>query len=597
MAERKIILATNIAETSLTIDGVTAVIDSGLARIANYDPQRGFDRLELKRISQASATQRAGRAGRTGPGKCIRLWSEREQRGRPRFAVPEIHRVDVCSAVLALHSWGIADVLAFRWYEAPEPDRVVHAQRLLTTLGALESGSGRITRIGEQLLELPVHPRLARLLIAAGQEGRIAEGTTVAALLSEKDITVRANTSVTQNNQRRPPSERGPSDLLPRMDLLSEAEKARFSPNLRQRGIDPIAARQVARIRDELIRMASRLGIAIRKERPSEDHESLLQWLILAFPDRIVRRRGSEETGVMVGGRGVRLGRESIVRNSELFLAINPREERRRGTLELQVNLASIVRLEWLERLVPYLFRCERTTFFDAARERVVDSTRIWYEDLLLREDASEPRDFQEASRVLSATVSAQAAPYFFDDPVSAAWLRRYEFIKQSLWELEWPEFDDDVFAELIELICQGKTKVEEIRRADKIPYLEGRLNRAQSRELARGAPTTLELPSGRPVKLRYDPDQPPVLSVRVQELFGWQETPRVARGTVPVLLEILGPNRRPVQITSDLKSFWTNTYHQVRKDLRGRYPKHRWPEDPLSEAASPQPRQKTEPS
>jgi ATP-dependent helicase HrpB len=577
---RKIVLATNIAETSLTIDGVTAVIDSGLARIAHYDPRRGFDRLDLAKISQASASQRAGRAGRTGPGLCVRLWSEREQRGLEPFDTPEIHRVDLCGTVLALHAWGVRDPRAFEWYEPPAADRLDAAERLLVLLGALDAGERRITAAGRRMLALPLHPRLARLLLAASAEGRLVEGASLAALLSEKDILLRP-----AEGRRNTSSGRCRCDLLPRLDALEEAEAARFAPGLRARGIDPVAARQVARVRDDLVRMARRWG-AEGGQQSTDDEDACLRWLILAYPDRLVRRRGSEETGVMVGGRGVRLGRESAVREGEFFLALDPREERRQGTLELQVGLASAVELAWLEALAPELLRRDRALHYDESRGRVVASSRLWYQDLLLREDANQPLDPAEAAQALSLALRPRLASLFHDDPAVAAWLARYQLLRQSIPELDWPEMSDEALAGVLETICQGRTSLQEIERLNKLPYLESLLTPPQRREMATGAPLAIEVPSGRQIRLSYERDRPPVLAVRLQELFGWTETPRVARGRVPVLLHLLAPNHRPVQITSDLKSFWSTTYHQVRKDLRARYPRHSWPEDPFSAEA-----------
>lgn len=585
-AGRKLILATNIAETSLTIDGVTTVIDSGLARIAHHDAQKGFDRLDLTRISQASAAQRAGRAGRTGPGRCIRLWSERQQRGMVPFQPPEVHRVDLCGAVLTLNSWGVRDVAAFGWYDPPAPDRLDAASRLLTSLGALGPSDGRITPLGKQMLQLPVHPRLARLLLASVHVQRSDEGAALAALISEKDIVARGETPGQATERRRVRAERGRSDLLPRLNMLAEAEHERFAPRLRHRGIDLAAARQAVRAKNELFRLGSRLEATPGPGDPivlPGDDDALLKWLILAYPDRVVRRRGSEETGVMVGGRGVRLSPESIVREGELFLALDPREERRQGVLELQVRLASEVQLPWLEELVPELLRRERSTYYDPDRERVVAASRLWYQDLLLREDATQVVVAAEASTALAAALLPRAASIFRDDPATATWLARYAFVKQAVPELEWPDLDEQVFAELLASICEGRSRAEEVQQADKLSYLQSRLSPIHRRELAQSAPHALQVPSGREVRLTYEPDRPPVLAVRLQELFGWTETPRLARGRVPVLLHLLGPNFRPVQITSDLKSFWMTTYHQVRKDLRARYPKHSWPEDPFS--------------
>jgi ATP-dependent helicase HrpB len=260
--------------------------------------------LELGRISRASATQRAGRAGRTAPGRCVRLWSEREQRGLAEADAPEVARVDLASTVLALHAWGAPDPARFGWFEPPPGDRLAAAERLLVLLGALGESDHTLTDLGRRLLSVPAHPRIARLLTAAAADGHARTGAALAALLSEKDL-------VAYDPDRREgpalPKGRGSSDLLVRLDLLAEAERERFGPRLRARGIDPVAARRVARARDEMVRTARRLPGG-RDDRGGEpDDYLMLRWLLLAYPDRVVRRRGNEATGVMVGGRGVRL--------------------------------------------------------------------------------------------------------------------------------------------------------------------------------------------------------------------------------------------------------------------------------------------------
>jgi ATP-dependent helicase HrpB len=579
---RKIILSTNVAETSLTIDGVTTVIDSGLARMVRYDGERGIDRWELYRISRASADQRAGRAGRTGPGRCIRLWSERDQRGRREFEQPEIHRVDLCATVLALHSWGVSDPGRFEWYDPPSPERLAAAGRLLLLLGGVAGDAPRITPVGEAMLGLPVHPRLARLLVEAGSCGRARDGASVAALLSEKDIRVRDTFASAGVDGARRATAGGVSDVLDRLDLLGEAESARFAPSLRSRGVDPAAARQVVLLRDLLLGRDRHRTVGNSGTGDPIEDEAILKWLLLAYPDRVVKRRGLERTGVMVGGRGVRLGPESVVRDAEMYLALDAREDRRAGLLEIQVSLASMVRLEWLEELFPAHVRRERLTRYEESRRRVVSSTRLWYHDLLLREDANPAVDPEEAGLVLALALRSQAPSLFRSNPRAAHWLARLEFLRQALPEWEWPEFNDHVLAELLERICQGKSGLDQVERVDFIPFLESRLTFVQTRELHVSAPQALTVPSGRRLPLAYEQGRPPILAARLQELFGWTETPRLAQGRVPVLLHLLGPNNRPVQITSDLHSFWSTTYHQVRKDLRARYPKHAWPEDPF---------------
>lgn len=584
--ERKIVLATNVAETSLTIDGVETVIDSGLVRQARHDLDRGLDRLLLERISRASAAQRAGRAGRTSPGRCVRLWSPREERGMPPFELPEVRRLDLAATCLALHTWGHLDPAKSRWYEAPPPAALEAAERLLAMLGAIEQERGPITPLGRQLLALPVHPRLGRLLIDSARVGLLREGATLAALLSERDL-CRASAHASGSETSSPRALACQSDLLVRMDLLSEAEQARFAPSLRTRGIDPASARQVARARDELIRIGRRLLAAGETASlPGRDEDDLLLRLVLsAYPDRVARRRGADRsTGVMVGGRGVRLAPESVVHEAELFIALDPHEERRGGALQARVRLASAIQVEWLEQLFPTSIRRERSVSFDEGRQRASALQRTWYRGLLLRED-SVPALPHEASAVLADALCARAEEFFGNDPGAASWLSRVAFLKQAMPEEGWPELGGTALGELLASICSGKQSVDEVRRIPLVPLLRGVLTSRQARLLDQEAPETLTVPSGSRIRLTYPSTGPPVLAVRLQELFGWTDTPRLAAGRVGVLLHLLGPNFRPVQITDDLRSFWSNAYFQVRKDLRARYPRHAWPEDPPSAA------------
>lgn len=577
--QRKVILATNIAETSLTIDGVRTVIDAGLARVAGYDPRRGLDRLELKRISRASATQRAGRAGRTAPGRCIRLWSQREDRHLDDFELPEIRRVDLCGTVLALHSWGLRDPRQFGWYEAPADESIASAERLLQMLGALTAEhGGKITPTGQKLLSLPVHPRLARLLLAAADDGLLREGATVAALLSEKDI-VRHELG----DGLRGPRTHGPSDLMNRIELLARAEAERFSPSLRYTGLDPNAARQVTRSRDDLLRIAKRSGSTDRRE---VSEESLLRLPLWAYPDRVCRRRG-DDRGTMVGGGGVRLAPESVVTRAEFFLALDARHDEWSKSREALVRVASEVREQWLEAMFPQEIRRETGVVFDAERGRVLGVARVFYRDLLLREDRNVAIDPEAGARALADAVRPIAGQIFRADNSAATVLARVELLRENLAEQPWPKFDDSELGNVLAETTHGKRSMDDVTSQPLASLLKARLAYPLDRMLDEHAPETIKVPSGSHMRITYAIGQPPVLAVRLQELFGWADTPRIAGGRVPVLLHLLGPNYRPVQITDDLRSFWSSTYFQVRKDLRVRYPKHSWPEDPLS--AKPQ--------
>jgi len=573
---RKIILSTNIAETSLTIEGVRWVVDSGLARVPAFDSRRGLDRLELQRISKASATQRSGRAGRTASGRCLRLWSAKEQAALDEFELPEIKRVDLCSAVLNLHAWGKLDAAKFGWFDAPAADALQSAERLLELLGALQGGE--ITALGKKLNSLPLHPRIGRLLCAAAEAGCAEEGATLAALLSEKDI---RRPDYSQPRHLRGPATQADSDLLLRMDDLADAERHRFAAHLRDSGIDTIAARQVVQIRNELRRLARQLEPA-RVNPPSR--ETLLKLMLVAYPDRVCRRRGSNRSaGIMTGGSGVRLDVESVVLQDEFFLALDARDDPRSQNREALVRIASAIRVEWLMELFPQFITRERTTLFDEERQRVVGRGIVRYRDLILSEESDAAVDPRDAGKTLTAALRPRAREIFSGDERAVNILARIALLRRFMPEHPWPSFDDAELADVLENLCDGKPSVAEVTRMPLADALAAKLQYPLDQLLRQHAPETLDVPSGSRIQLQYRPDQSPILAVRLQEVFGLCETPRIAAGRVPVLLHLLGPNFRPVQITDDLRSFWATTYFQVRKDLRVRYPKHSWPDDPLT--------------
>ncbi len=577
-ARRKLILATNVAETSLTIDGVRTVVDSGLARVASFDPALGIDRLELARISRASASQRAGRAGRTAPGRCLRLWSEREDRGRPEFETPEIRRVDLAPTVLAVRAWGARDLDSFGWFEPPSAEALAAADRLLVMLGACRDGDGRPTDLGRRLLRWPIHPRLGRLLVEASRGGRSRDGAALAALIAEKDVV----------HARRP--DRGPavavasgpgrgdSDLLRRLDLLQVAERSGFHRGGPEAELDLNAARQVARVRDDLARS---IGRDRDSTDPVESDECLLRAVVAAYPDRVVRRRGpTDATGVMVGGRGVRLEAESVVREGEFFVAIDARDDDRAGRRESRVRLASLVRREWLHELFPGSIDRRRTLEFDLDRGAVVDRDRELYLDLVLRESTRPAEPSPESARVLAEAIGPRIIDLLRADPAASRWLDRLDFLRVHLPDRPWPDWREGGFGEELALACHGKTRVDQLRPVDLLAGLRDAMPHAIRSLMDREAPEAIVVPSGSRMKVEYEGGRAAV-AVRFQEVFGWLDAPRLAEGRTPIVFHLLGPNFRPVQITDDLRSFWASTYHQVRKDLRARYPKHAWPDDP----------------
>jgi ATP-dependent helicase HrpB len=497
--------------------------------------------------------------------------------------LPEIRRVDLCGTVLALHAWGQSEARKFNWYEAPPEETLVSAERLLALLGALNSETnGKITPLGRKLMTLPVHPRLGRLMIAAGEEGMLSTGAAMAALLSEKDIAAPSK----EHPRDRHAKLRGSSDLLVRLEMLEYAEKRRFAANLWEEGIDPNAARQVARVRDELLRS---VGFAVRTNERHGSHsepyneEVLLKLLLLAYPDRVARRRGSDPSAaVAVGGGGLRLAKESVVQDAEFFLALDARHDQRNIRSEALVKIASAIEEKWLEELYPQFIRRQRVLEYDPQRQRVVARGTVSFFDLVLREEKDAPVDSVAAGPILADALRKQAMEIFQNDPAASAFLSRLALLRKAMPEQDWPTMDEQQLGQILADACLNKRSLAEITSPGLATLLRNQLLYPLDRLFEQHAPEALEVPSGSWIKLDYS-GPAPVLAVRLQELFGWTDTPRIAGGRIPVVLHLLGPNYRPVQITEDLRNFWKTTYFQVRKDLRARYPKHSWPEDPLT--------------
>ncbi len=567
---RKIVLATNVAETSLTIPGVTAVVDSGWARTLRYEPGVGLDRLELTPISQAAAEQRAGRAGRTQPGICLRLWDERGQRARPAFEEPEVRRVDLASAVLQLLCWIEPDPDTFPWFEPPRPEALGQAHKLLRQLGAADEQG--VTKLGRRLARLPVHPRLGRLLVEAERLGCVPRAALAAALLSERSPFGRAAEG---GPRRRSPDCHSPSDLLDQIVALEDYEASGRGDSAWGPIVRP-AARALFQVRDQLARQ---LDSGWRRRAPAADLDTaLLRSLLAACPDRLAKRRepGSRR-GVMVGGRGVRLADESAVLDGELFLCLDVDG----AGAEAWVRRASLVERGWLPTSG---LREAIEVAFDPVGQRVTARRRRYWEDLLLEEAMAANPHPDDAARLLAqAAVQEWDRVFPPDSDAVAGFVARARWLRERLPEADLPVLDEATLQGLLPALCQGRRSFAELRAAPWLTALRGLYRFDQLQTLDREAPERLTVPSGRSVPLQYEPGKPPVLAVRIQELFGWSETPRLARGRVPVLLHLLAPNMRPQQVTDDLRSFWNTGYQVVRKELRRRYPKHAWPEDPWS--------------
>jgi ATP-dependent helicase HrpB len=575
---RKVVLATNVAETSLTIDGVTTVIDSGLARVARYDPRHGVNTLRTAAISRAAADQRAGRAGRTAPGRCLRLWSAGEHAARLAHETPEVRRLELSGTLLELRAWGARDLRHFAWLEPPSPAAVERAERLLALLGAVDA-AGALTDTGRALLAIPAAPRLARLLLESRRRQCAEDGALLAALASERDICLESRAFAGHEVSARPTAA---SDLLLRAELFAGAERMGFDAGVcRREGLDGGALRAVARARRQLLERARAGSGPSRGTHASA--ETLLRCVLAGFPDRVVRRRGAASArGVMVGGTGVVLDARSVVREAELFVAVEL-DGAADGSAELRVRLASAVERGWLDEMFPHAVRTTETIEFDAAQQRVVRRTRELFHDLVLAERVSAEVERGAAGEVLAAAARRDpgAAAGIGDD--ERAFLARLRFLQRWMPELQLPPDADAFLADAVVALCEGKRSFAELRRSDVLGVLHGLLTHAQRTALERDAPARFALPTGRSVPIAYEPERPPWFAARIQEVFGLRATPRLAGGRVPLVIQLLAPSQRPMQITDDLESFWRTTYPEVRKQLRGRYPKHAWPDDPLA--------------
>jgi ATP-dependent helicase HrpB len=590
---RKVVLATNVAETSVTVDGVTAVVDTGVARQLEFDPATGTDQLRLVPIARANADQRTGRAGRQSPGVCVRIWNEVEHRSRPEQLEPEIRRIDPAGPVLRVLSLGESDPLKFPWLDTPKPDAVAGAMTLLDRLGLAVNGS--LTPGGEVAATLPVHPRLARLLLEGQRLGVGPRAALAAALIADRDPFIR-EVGPPQYAPNRPPTE---SDLLDRVEAMETfAASGRLdSPVGRlHRG----GAETVLQVRDQLLKSVSRDGEssersavpqAIRSEdsalRLSDD--GLLRCIFAAYPDRLARRRGrNDRRALMIGGRGVRLGNSSGVTEPDLFVCVDVDG----AGADALVRIASGVRRDWLpaERIIT-----RHEVEFDEQAGRLAAVKRTRFDDLVLDET---PGHFEDESA--AAVALAAASAMYFDrvapppDSQAGQFRTRVRCLRDWVPDLGLPSLDDEQLKEQLPELCRGKRSLEDVRNGNWLDAIRGLMTYPQLQAVERDAPERIEIPSGSRITLQYEVGRPPVLAARIQELFGLAETPRVAGGRVKVLLHLLAPNYRPQQVTDDLASFWKNTYPQVRKDLRTRYPRHSWPEDPLTAEAIRGPRRRS---
>jgi ATP-dependent helicase HrpB len=592
--KRKAIVATNVAETSLTIDGVRVVIDSGLARIARFDPRRGINTLFIEKISRASADQRAGRAGRTAPGHCLRLWTESEHLERAAQELPEVKRLDLAEVVLTLKASGIEDVAGFRWLEAPDPKALENAEQLLTDLGAIpprvaqasslqtqneQAGSLRyLTSLGRRMLAFPVHPRYARMLLAAQEQNCVRGIALIAALTQGRNLLRRAEGKQMRDEREDFFGSDDESDLFLLLRAFLFAQKNNFDPRRCSRlGVHAGAAREAGQLWEQFLSIARAEDLDV-EEREAEPG-AIARCVLAGFPDQVAVRldEGTLRCALVHNRRGV-LARESVVHRVRLLTASEIREiESSDGERQVLLTLATAIKVEWLREFFPEAIQEKTEVTYDSSLRRVVGRTITLFHDLVLAEKKSERVPSAEAAALLAREVAAGNCPLKRWDNTVEQWIARLNFAASAFPELELPPLGEADRALLIEQVCQGATSYKEIKERPVVPVLKSWLSAAQQSAMDQLAPERIKLPNERNAKIVYGPVKPPTIAARIQELYGVANGLTIGNGRVSLRIEVLAPNHRPIQITDDLSLFWRESYPKIKQQLQRKYPKHQW--------------------
>ena len=573
--KRKVIVSTNVAETSLTIDGVRVVIDAGLAKIARFDPYRGINTLLVEKISRASADQRAGRAGRTAPGICLRMWTEREHGDRNVQELPEIRRLDLAEVVLTLKASGVEDVSKFRWLEAPDAKALERAETLLRDLGAI-SPMGQINPMGRRMLAFPAHPRYARMLLAAQDLGCVPAACLVAALTQGRNVLRRAEGKEMQQQRDDALGENADSDFFLLMRAHRFAEQTRFDPQrCRALGINALAAREAASLADQFLKIAREEKLDVTARDTSS--EALQRCMLAGFPDMVAMRldSGTLRCALVHGRKGV-LARESVV-TTPLLVASEVREIAIRGEVETLLTLATAVEEPWLRELFPDGFVEKVDVAFDVLQRRVIATKSTRFHDLVLRSKSSDDVPLEQAAELLAQQVVSGNCPLKLWDHAVDQWILRLNLLAGWCPDFELPKLGEADRVTLIEQVCYGATSYREIKERPVWPVVKSWLSPPQLSLLDDFAPERLALPKGRAFKITYAENAAPTIAVRIQDLYGVEGDLRIAGGRVPVVIQVLAPNHRPIQITTNLANFWKESYPKIKQELQRKYPKHEW--------------------
>ena len=582
----KVVVATNVAETSITIDGVRLVIDSGLARIPRHDPNRGINTLLVERISRSSTEQRAGRAGRTAPGRCIRLWSQPEQDERPAQELPEVKRLDLAEVILTLKAAGVEDLRKFRWLEAPSDTALHHAEELLIDLGALkretpsaenEAPHTRITALGRRMLAFPVHPRYARMLLAAQEYDCVHDACLIAALTQGRDLLLRNPGPDVISLRDDLFGGKGWSDFWILMRAWNYASANQFRMDaLRKAGIHGVTARQVGPLHEQFLRIAKEEGLDIEPRKVKD--EALQKCILIGFSDRVGRMDQGTLRCELVHGRRGTLARDSVVRQNPFVVVAEIREVGGHpGEVNTILSMATAIEVEWLHELFPDYIRSEVRVSLDSTARRVQAAEILLFRDLALRAKRVEPPPADAAARLLAEEVVAGRMQLHNWDHSVNQWILRLNLLADWCPDLQLPPIRAEDRQYIIEQLCLGAVSYKDLKDREVKPVVKSWLSASQRELFDKHAPERVTLPNGRTPKVTYDADGPPYISMRIQELFGVMQTPRIAMGRVLLSVHILAPSMRPVQVTQDLANFWREHYPRIKSELQRKYPKHEW--------------------
>ena len=567
----RIIVATNVAETSITIDGISLVVDSGLARVAKFDVRRGIDSLLVQGISCAAAEQRAGRAGRTGPGRCVRLWSEADHGRREAFELPEVKRVDLAESVLYLKAGGWDEIQDFPWLDGPEEEALMRAEGLLERLGATVGGN--LGEEGRVMAGFPLHPRMARLLLAAEKEDCVSEACFAAAVLQGEGVWAKK-----AGKERERWVEDGDwSDFEADWRAVAEAEKVRFrADECRRMGVQGRNARETLATWKQLCGMAKSRRMSVDRVRFEWNGEALARAVLAAFGDRVGVRLGDATLSCrLVGKRKGKLDETSVGKFGKVFVACEATEVEGR---EMTTYLRSCARVkaEWLEEFFPGVLRQSNGAEWDEATRKVVARKRVMFDDLVVEESEGGSVSKELAGEILAEQVLAGHAPLKSWDGSVERWIARLNFLSQAMPELELPEFGEEERRFVIAGVCEGASSLREVRNREVKPVLREFLSAMQKASLEAYACEKVTLANGIHSRVNYKEGEEPWIEEKVQRLYGVAVTPTLPGGQ-ELVLKICAPNQRPWQVTKDLEGFWETGFGQMRKDLAGRYPKHNW--------------------